>query len=268
MLHCAYSEVMLHSTRQGSGKPLLLIHGLGSSIGNWDPVIPALAAERDVIAVDLPGCGESAPLTGETTIATLTDSVEAFIRDAELGDLDLVGSSMGARMVMEMARRGHAGTTVALDPGGFWNDRQAAIFGTSIKASVALVRRIQPALPFLTGNPVGRTALFAQFSAHPWKLPQDLVLHELRGFKTSTSLDPSLNALIHGPRQEGAPAGSLKGKMVIGWGRKDKVTAPSEAARATELFPDATLHWFENCGHFPHWDQPTEAARLILDSTG
>lgn len=56
---------MLHSTRQGSGKPLLLVHGLGSSIGNWDPVVPALAAEREVIAVDLPGCGESAPLTGE-----------------------------------------------------------------------------------------------------------------------------------------------------------------------------------------------------------
>src|SRR5512141_2702232 len=84
MLHCPYSEVMLHSTRQGSGKPLLLIHGLGSSIANWKPVIPALAAERDVIAVDLPGCGESAPLTGETTIATLTDAVEAFIRDGEL----------------------------------------------------------------------------------------------------------------------------------------------------------------------------------------
>lgn len=258
---------MLHSTRQGSGKPLLLVHGLGSSSGNWAPIIPALAAEREVIAVDLPGCGKSAPLSGETTIATLTDAVEAFVRDAELGDIDVVGSSMGARMAMEMARRGHAGTTVALAPGGFWNDRQAAIFGASIKASVALVRRIQPALPFLTGNRVGRTALLLQFSAHPWKLPQDLVLHELRGFKTSRSLDPALDALIHGPRQAGAPAGSLKGRMVIGWGRKDRVTVPSEAARATELFPDATLHWFENCGHFPHWDQPAETARLVLDST-
>lgn len=258
---------MLHSIRHGSGKPLLLVHGLGSSSGNWDPVIPALAAEREVITIDLPGCGESAPLPGETTIATLTGAVEAFIRDAKLGDIDVVGSSMGARMAMEMARRGHAGTTVALSPGGFGNDRQVAIFGASVKASVALVRRIQPALPFLTGNPIGRTALLAQFSARPWKLPQDLVLRELRGFKTSTSLDPALDALIHVPRQEGAPAGSLKGKMVIGWGRNDKVTVPSQAARASKLFSDATLHWFENCGHFPHWDQPTHAARFILDST-
>jgi pimeloyl-ACP methyl ester carboxylesterase len=32
-------------------------------------------------------------------------------------------------------------------------------------------------------------------------------------------------------------------------------------------FPDARLHWFERCGHFPQWDAPREAARLILDST-
>jgi len=45
------------------------------------------------------------------------------------------------------------------------------------------------------------------------------------------------------------------------------VTLPSQSARALELFPDATLHWFESCGHFPHWDQPERAAELILAST-
>jgi len=34
------------------------------------------------------------------------------------------------------------------------------------------------------------------------------------------------------------------------------------------LFPDARLHWFEGSGHFPQWDVPKEAARLILSSTG
>ena len=174
---------------------------------------------------------------------------------------------MGARMVLEMARRGHAGTTVALDPGGFWTDRQLTLFGASIKASVALVRSIQPALPALTRTAAGRTALLAQFSARPWKLDADLVLTELRGFKTARSLDEALASLIHGPRQQGAPAGSLAGKVVLGWGRQDRVTLPSQATTANALFPDAILHWFEACGHFPHWDQPAEAARLILSST-
>ena len=261
------SPVLMHAERSGSGRPLVLVHGLGSSLRTWDPVLPALTNRRSVVSVDLPGFGRSAPLSGEVTVASLTDALRGFLDSEGLADADLVGSSMAARMVMELARRGHAGTVVALDPGGFWTDRQVAVFGVSVKASVALVRSIQPALPFLTRTAAGRTALLAQFSAHPWRLPPELVLTELRGFKASPSIYPALSALVHGPRQEGAPAGSLRGRVVIGWGRQDRVTTPSQAARAQELFPDAELHWFERCGHFPHWDQPAAAADLILAST-
>ncbi len=259
--------VVMHFVRRGSGKPLLLVHGLGSSISNWDPVIAGLSAEREVVAVDLPGFGDTPPLAGEVSIATLTDAVEEFIKSENLAAIDVVGSSMGARMVLEMARRGHGGAIVALDPGGFWSDTERHVFYWSIKASVALVRSIQPILPAVTANAAGRTALLAQFSARPWKLPAELVLHELEGFKTSKSLDEALRSLAYGPAQQGAPAGALAGRVVIGWGRQDKVTLPGQAARARELFPDATLHWFDHCGHFPHWDQPADTTDLILAST-
>jgi pimeloyl-ACP methyl ester carboxylesterase len=55
--------------------------------------------------------------------------------------------------------------------------------------------------------------------------------------------------------------------MTIGWGRNDLVTLPSQAARAQALFPDARLHWFEKCGHFPQWDQPLETVQVILEAT-
>jgi pimeloyl-ACP methyl ester carboxylesterase len=54
---------------------------------------------------------------------------------------------------------------------------------------------------------------------------------------------------------------------VIGWGRFDRICFPRQAARAQELFPDAHIHWFERCGHYPHWDAPEETARLILATT-
>jgi pimeloyl-ACP methyl ester carboxylesterase len=256
----------MRSVQTGSGKPLLLVHGI-SNLHNWDLIVPQLARERTVIAVDLPGFGDSPPLEGEVSIASLTDAVEKFVVEQDLGAVDVVGSSMGARMVLEMARRGHAGNVVALDPGGFWSDRQVQIFGATVRPSVALVKRIQPLLPALTGNPIGRTALLLQFSAKPWSLPADLVLQELRSFGKATSIDAALDALVHGPKQEGAPAGSLLGRTTIGWGRNDRVTPPSQAARAHQLFPDASLHWFSHCGHFPHWDQPDETVRLVLEST-
>ena len=128
----------------------------------------------------------------------------------------------------------------------------------SRRASIKLIRALVPALPLLTGNPVTRTLLLAQFSARPWALPPDVSLRELRRFLESPFFDVTLDALVDGPRQQGAPAGSLPGRVVIGWGQQDRVTCPGRAQRATALFPDAQLHWFDHCGHFPHWDAPRE----------
>lgn len=230
-------------------------------------MLDGLSAEREVIAVDLPGFGDTPPLNGDVTMAALADALTAFIDDQGLTGVDLVGSSVGARLVLELARRGVGGTTVALDPGGFWSPVQKRAFHVSIGASIRLVRLLQPALPALTSNPVGRTALLAQLSVHPWALPQPLVLRELRTWARSPSYDALLGALVHGPDQEGAPAGSTPGRIVIGWGRQDRVVTPSQAGRATERFPDAELHWFNRCGHFPMWDQPRETIRLVLEHT-
>lgn len=112
-----------------------------------------------------------------------------------------------------------------------------------------------------------RTALLAQLSVRPWSLPRELVLRELRGWATAPGFDPLLDALVHGPDQPGAPAGSTPGRVVIGWGRQDRVVTPSQAERATARFPGAELYWFDSCGHFPIWDQPEETVRLVLDRT-
>ncbi|WP_298990338.1 alpha/beta fold hydrolase [uncultured Pseudokineococcus sp.] len=258
----------IHHERAGAGAPLVLVHGLGSTWRSWDPVLPGLAAHRDVVAVDLPGFGGTPPLEGEVSIASLADALVSFLEEQGLRDADLVGSSVGARLVLELARRGVGGDVVALDPGGFWDRRQLAVFGATIGASIRLVRGLRPVLPVLTGNPVTRSALLAQLSPRPWALPPALVLRELRGWAAAPSYDALLAALVHGPPQEGAPAGGTRGRVVLGWGRQDRVVTPSQAAVATDRFPDAQLHWFESCGHFPMWDQPEETVRLVLESTG
>ncbi len=258
----------LHVERRGSGTPLLLVHGLGSRWSSWSPILDDLGQHREVIVIDLPGFGESAPLPGEVTFAGLTDVVADFIASDGLDGIDTVGSSLGARIVLELARRGVGGDTVALDPGGFWSSGELRYFSISLRASIALVLRLQPAMPALTGNAAGRTALLAQFSAAPWRLPQDVALHEMRSFAAAQALHETLDALVNGPLQEGAPPGATPGRVTIGWGRQDRVTLPRQAVRAQRLFPDAHLHWFEHCGHFPVWDQPRATTDLILARTG
>ena len=259
----------MHHTRRGRGEPLLLIHGLGGNVRSFSPIEDALAASRELIAVDLPGFGATPGLPGEVSIRTLADAVARFLGDEGLRGVDAVGTSMGARLVLELARRGGVlGSVVSLAPGGFWRGWERHAFYASIALSVRVVRLLQPVLGGVTASAVGRTLLLPQFSPRPWRLPQATVLEELRSYAEARSFDELLRNLAYGEEQQGAPQGTIAKPLVIGWGRRDRVCLSRQAARACAAFPDARLHWFDRCGHFPHWDRPDETVQLILETLG
>jgi pimeloyl-ACP methyl ester carboxylesterase len=261
------AETDLNALRQGRGEPLLLVHGLGGNAMSWSPVLPALSARHQVIAVDLPGSGDSPPLSMKNDFESLTDALAIYLRTQGLVGIDAVGVSMGGRMVLELARRGGTlGAVVALSPGGFWRGWQRSAFRSSMAASIRMLRLLRPSLPWIAANAIARSLATAQLSAHGSRLPASLVRQELESYVASPTFDTLLKDLADGEPQAGAPAGTIRQPLVIGWGRKDRVTFPSQAALATRLFPDARLHWFDDCGHFPHWDQPEETVRLIEDT--
>lgn len=265
--HTQAGSVLINYIRRGQGKPLLLIHGLGSSWRSWSTVMEPLAAERAVIAIDLPGFGKSPPLEGELSMRTLADAVTLFLEEHDLLGIDAVGSSMGARLVLELARRGVLGSVVSLSPGGFWAGWERHAFHMSIWISVRLIRGLQFAMPALTARAWARKLLLTQLCAQSESLSPSLVLQEMRSFANAKSFDALLRDLVRGPPQQGALQGSLSKPLVVGWGRLDRLCFPHQAAQAVQRFPDARLHWFERCGHFPHWDAPKETARLILETT-
>ena len=257
---------MIQFSRYGSGRPLLLVHGLGGSRKSWATIAGPLAERRELIAIDLPGHGATPAKADSGTFNCLTDSVERFIGEHKLGKIDLVGSSMGARIVLELARRGGVGNVVALDPGGFWQGWERTFFKSTIAASVRLLRLLRPALPALSRNAAARTALLAQLSARPWALDPQAVATELESFVATPTFDALVRDLAADAAQTG-PAAPSSGNVVIGWGRSDRLCLPRQASRAMIAFPSAKLHWFDRCGHFPMWDQPEQTVRLILDST-
>jgi pimeloyl-ACP methyl ester carboxylesterase len=255
----------MHHTRTGSGKPLLLVHGLGGSHASWSTVAPKLAASREVIAVDLPGHGRTPAEADSGTFQGLARSLGSWLGRVDLAGVDMVGSSMGARLVLEMARRGQSGAVVALDPGGFWHGWERTFFRTTIAASIKLVRALAPALPTIARTAAGRTALMAQLSARPWKLDPGLVSGELESFAGTSTFDALVKDLADGPPQEGTSERTAP--IVIGWGRKDRLCLPRQADRAVKAFPRAELHWFGRSGHFPMWDQPAATVDVILSAT-
>src|SRR5690348_16208784 len=107
----------------GSGPTLLVLHGLGQSSNAWRRVMPAFASRRRIIAIDLPGFGESPapesqPYGGPEYFSRVVDGVSSAL---DLGPLDAIGHSAGGLALMLDALRspGRYRRIVLVDPVGF-----------------------------------------------------------------------------------------------------------------------------------------------------
>lgn len=131
--------------RTGSGEPLLLLHGIGHHLRAWDPVARILAAEREVIAVDLPGFGTSPALPDGVPydLGTVGPVYEAFCAELGLDRPHVAGNSLGGMHALELGRAGLARSVTALSPAGFWTEAERRYaFGT-----LRTMRRSALALP-------------------------------------------------------------------------------------------------------------------------
>lgn len=82
--------------KAGAGAPLLLIHGVGMRAEAWGPQIAALANGFHVIAVDMPGHGESDPLPGDPRLPDYVAWAARVIEALGLGPVSVAGHSMGS----------------------------------------------------------------------------------------------------------------------------------------------------------------------------
>jgi pimeloyl-ACP methyl ester carboxylesterase len=254
--------------RTGSGRPLVLVHGLGASHDCWRPVLPLLTAHREVVTFDLPGFGHAAPLAGPVTVQALTDHVQGLLTEADLLRADLVGSSMGGEIVLELLRRGHGGDVVALAPSGYWDAVGHAWFRLVAWTATVLVTVLRPVAPAILGTRWGRELLLRPLSPRPRHLPT-VVPDSSRLFGRTPAFLPALRHLTARRTPVTVPDGVPAGRRVtLGWGRHDGLCLPGQAARAAAAVPGAEVHWFESSGHLPPWDEPAATADMLLRATG
>src|SRR3954471_21618318 len=117
-------HMTLAHVRRGSGPPLALIHGIGSQWQMWEPVLERLSREREVIALDLPGFGDSEEHRARPTVESLADAAAEFLDGVGLGGAHVAGNSLGGGVALTMARAGTARSACPLSPSGFVNDRE------------------------------------------------------------------------------------------------------------------------------------------------
>jgi pimeloyl-ACP methyl ester carboxylesterase len=250
--------------RRGEGEPLVLIHGIGSQWQVWTPVLDALARERDVIALDLPGFGDSPVLDRRPTPEALADAVAAFLDELGVAEAHAAGNSLGGGIALELGRAGRARSVTALSPIGFWNDREWVYARASLRGAVTFSRAARPLLPFLLRPAAGRTLALAQFMARPWLLPTEDAIRAVENLATSPGFDPTLDAMDGWRFQRGE---EVRCPVTVAWAQRDWLLIPRQANRVRRALPDARHVMLRGCGHVPMTDDPGQVAQALLDGS-
>jgi pimeloyl-ACP methyl ester carboxylesterase len=251
--------------RRGEGPPLVLLHGIGHRRQGWTPVLDLLAAERDVIAVDLPGFGESPPLpdgtpyTLDSAIAVLT---EAFA-DLGLDRPHVAGNSLGGLFALEAADRGLASSATVLSPAGFFTAPELRYAASVLRASRLGARLPGPVLTALARSPRRRTAMFGMIYGRPDLMDVAALTGDARAMRDAPGFDPTLRA----GRDTRFLGSCADVPVTIGWGTRDRLLLRSQAVRAQRRLPHARFVWLEGCGHVPMSDDPPQVARLLLEGS-
>ena len=254
--------------RGGSGEPLLLIHGIGSQWQVWQPVLPALRAERDVLAIDLPGFGESAVLDGGRTpsIDALADAVVALLDGIGWDRPHVAGNSLGGWLSLELSKRGRAASACALSPAGFWNHREHVFAVASLRNAQTVVQKLDSRLESLYANGAFKAVAMGQLVARPDRLPAEAAVASARNLGRSPGWKPTL-AAMSGRDVHFTGGVDVRPPATIAWGEKDRLLLPRQAERARRAIPQARHVSLYGCGHVPTWDDPELVARTILSSS-
>jgi len=120
MPHCRVNDITMHYDLQGSGPPLLLVHGLGSSHKDWFAQKDFFKQTHTVVAPDLRGHGATEKPPGPYSIPQMARDLAALLDALDLPPAHVVGLSMGAMVGLQLAHDAPAAvrtvTAVNCDP--------------------------------------------------------------------------------------------------------------------------------------------------------
>lgn len=236
------------------GVPVVLVHGFGGDLNGWLFNQPALAERHRVIALDLPGHGESAKDVGRGDLATLSAALVAVLDTLGIERAHVVGHSLG----------GAAALRVALD-------RPARVASLSLIAPASLGPEINAGftggIAAATKRRQLQTVLEALF-ADKGLVSRDMAENLLRAKRldgAQAALDAINTANFAGGQQAELLAerlGELKVPVQVLWGAQDEVIP---ARHAEGLPPGVQVSVLPGAGHMPHMEKAAEVNRVLLD---
>jgi pimeloyl-ACP methyl ester carboxylesterase len=253
---------------------VICLHGLGANKSSFFETVAALAGDRTVHALDLPGFGSSAkPARAPYDALWFADAVRAYMDETGIERAHLVGNSMGGRIALEVAFGDPArvASLSLLAPAIAFRRRQL----------VALVRLLRPELAVIP-HPL-RTAIvreqFQSLFADPGRLDPaaaEIAVDEFcRAYRSRSArvafFAAARNIYLDEPHgEEGfyARLAGLEPPALFLWGDSDRIIPPAFSRHVAAALPDARQVILDDCGHVPQVEHAERANRLIREQIG
>lgn len=242
---------------EGTGTPVLLLHGWRCSTEIWGFLRKQLAQQFRVIAVDFPGVCPAAALDGEDwSMAEYADLIRAFVADRDIAQCHVLGHSFGARVILRMAEQplpfGHVLLTGAAGikpPSGKKTMRSRAYKALRGASQSALAGKILGE----KAQENMREGLIQRFGSADYK-----------------ALPPAMRgAFVRIINEDLAPyLPRVDRPTLLIWGENDAETPIWMGERMEKEIPDAALIRMENAGHYAFLDKPVDFARIAINFFG
>lgn len=240
------SGVEVHYTVQGTGSPVILMHGWGCNLTTLASIEKVAAENHTVYNVDFPGFGQSQEPSAVWGVEEYTRVIEALVELEKIENPVLLGHSFGGRVGILYASRNRVSKLVLVDAAGVKPRRSLQYYFKVY--SYKLGKRL---MPLLLGE----------------KRAQQRI-EKMRASRGSSDYNNAsvmmrriLSKVVNEDLKHCMPL--VKAPTLLIWGENDTATPLSDAKVMERLIPDAGLVSFPGCGHYSFLDNPYQFAAVL-----
>ncbi len=257
--------------RAGTGPSIVLIHGMAGSLTTWDPVFEGLARHHDVIAVDLPGHGESSRLRGDFSLGSLAASVRDILDALEVKAATIVGHSLGGGIAMQFMYQfpERCERLILVSSGGLGREVTPMLRALTVPgAGLALAggARLQRQRHVAAVGRFARPLAARVWNDLPYMMRQMATLDDP---ETRRSFLATINAVIDlgGQGINATDRLHLAAGLptLIVWGESDRMIPIAHGRAAADVVPHSRFEPIPGAGHYPHEDDPELFLTVVAD---